>query len=551
MITEASYQILCTTGTHADVFAAVGTAGLLHGVQDRVRIRKHGAVFELSGTGEIRWEELERNLGFRYIKDNEKAVIPTEFANANRHLDYAAEKAKKEQAKVAAKQKLEGEAGEIANAIQPDPMFQQYQCLIVLQGDGATNKAQVWLEAKTNDEWRKIAQDGLSGQGDRQELGPDSDLVQVFNPQAAKGYARLKPDGTSRNDKTKESWSDPWQEMMKYRGFFEATVIYLLGSKGENVRILTPLPGDVSFDVYTSIVRELRAGARSIFGNGVKVDVLTALRVGILVIKRTPLGEGKRSRNTIEGLTVTHYQSMGQAKSVTNMERLGLPDWYPVNTEEEQTRWTQITQEHFDRLQRLDAAISDQLALLQQYRKYLQTRGEDSINELVTFLREYGILLMRERGQGTWMKKQFEEQHIEEIIMHTSLRGILENPGFQAVAEAIRKSTVSAQALKKNKQDYREIRYDLLPEIRRKIGLGKSGKLELVSVLSEFVATYNAESARRFEMDKKNGKSRVDENDFLEFIGLFDGDADAGLIANLLCAYATCKAKKIEDGVDQ
>ena len=114
---------------------------------------------------------------------------------------------------------------------------------------------------------------------------------------------------------------------------------------------------------------------------------------------------------------------------------------------------------------------------------------------------------------------------------------ILRNPGFQAVAGALRSATVSAQSLKRNKRDYRDIRYDILPELRRKRSLSTAAFLEAVT---EFLSEYNAESARRLEMGKQSGIKRIATEDLESFLSLFDGRKDA-LIGSLLCAYATCR----------
>ena len=52
-----------------------------------------------------------------------------------------------------------------------------------------------------------------------------------------------------------------------------------------------------------------------------------------------------------------------------------------------------------------------------------------------------------------------------------------------------------------NRADYREIRYDLLPELRRKRSL--PGVAPLMESVADFVASYNAENGRRREMSRK------------------------------------------------
>ena len=118
-----------------------------------------------------------------------------------------------------------------------------------------------------------------------------------------------------------------------------------------------------------------------------------------------------------------------------------------------------------------------------------------------------------------------------------TLGTILQDEGFRAVASAIRKSTVSAQALKSmGRHDYREIRYDLLPELRRKRTLDKAA---FVEALSSFISSYNSENARRREL-KKHAPANVTTEQFASVIALTD-EHGARLVGVLLCAYGTCK----------
>ena len=124
------------------------------------------------------------------------------------------------------------------------------------------------------------------------------------------------------------------------------------------------------------------------------------------------------------------------------------------------------------------------------------------------------------------------------------LGAILEDEGFRAVATAIRKATVSAQAMNSmNRQDYREIRYDLLPELHRKRTLDKAA---FVEALSSFISSYNSENARRREI-KKQAPANVTTEQFASVIGLID-EHGASLVGVLLCAYGTCKEPRETEG---
>lgn len=124
------------------------------------------------------------------------------------------------------------------------------------------------------------------------------------------------------------------------------------------------------------------------------------------------------------------------------------------------------------------------------------------------------------------------------------LTTILTDQGFQAVAAAVRRATVNAQAQKAmKKSDYREIRYALLHELRRKRSL--PGIAPLVEAVSEFVSQYNAENARRREMGKSAPRNITTE-EFIAFAGLIERYG-ASIVGALVCAYGSCREPRDED----
>lgn len=125
------------------------------------------------------------------------------------------------------------------------------------------------------------------------------------------------------------------------------------------------------------------------------------------------------------------------------------------------------------------------------------------------------------------------------------LSEVLDNPGFQAVASAVRKATVSAQAMKAmNHKDYREIRYDLLPELRRKCSL--PGPKPLIEAISDFISKYNVENARRRESGKSAPRN-VTTEEFAEFIALVESPLGASTIGAMLCAYGSCREPREDE----
>ena len=78
---------------------------------------------------------------------------------------------------------------------------------------------------------------------------------------------------------------------------------------------------------------------------------------------------------------------------------------------------------------------------------------------------------------------------------------ILDNRGFQAISRALRASTVNAITARNNDAfDPREVRYGVIGQIRRSLPMGKH---EFLSVLSGYVADFNAETARRLRLQRR------------------------------------------------
>jgi hypothetical protein len=94
-------------------------------------------------------------------------------------------------------------------------------------------------------------------------------------------------------------------------------------------------------------------------------------------------------------------------------------------------------------------------------------------------------------------------------------------------------------------RDYREIRYDLLPELRRKRSLPGVGPF--LEAVSDFIAAHNTESARRLEQGKSTGIKRVTSEDLESFTRLVLAQKNASVLGAMLAAYATCRVPKVAD----
>lgn len=538
------FMIAKTSGTHADVFAAAGLADVLAGVAE-CTINDRGTYFVIETDEELIAESLagvSGKPGYGYLRTKAGAELP-EGVSEEDVFDYPQQKARFDRFRQAQKSRRAGE-GLVADmdADAPHEDFRLYSALNALQGDEGTNKAAAAVLRGGPQAWRKTLQEGVERltRGEYVELDWKVNLVQLFNPQAAKGYSRLKPDSTDRNDQGKNRWAEPFLEWLKYRGYFRVACAYFIGSKGENVRLLCPIPERIEARLLNKVVSELRKAP--IYGSAPKVDCLAVLTFAEILISRSKEYRGGWSMPSemVSGLSIAHYQSMGQSKAVTGMEQLALPGWFEIDNEAGADLWRNTLDEHKKVIRSLKDDRSEEIGLILSYRRFLEKRGKRCLEALIAFLGDYGVFLMRERERDKGRRlKQFQTDHVRNILMaEARYQEILENPGFRAIAAAIRGATVSAQWRKLNNRDYRDIRYDLLPNLRRKRALPDA--TPLVEAIAEFVASYNAESARRYETGREKGMWCVTTEELRAFLGLLEKHKSS-VVGAMLCAYATCR----------
>jgi len=549
---QTTFVLPRITGTHGDVFAAVGLADLLSDASDApVRIRETGSSFAVTANAR---DGIPQRPGYPFLKTNEKVKVPKDVTD---FVDYKAEKAKADRRKKLTQGKsrksLGPEIEELLKQDEPLPNWRLLQVLNTLQGDETSNRIHALIQSMTPSDFSQQVKAGLESLRSFEPSGLDwpASSVQLFSPNAAKGYSRLKPDSTERNDKTKEQWTDPFVEWLRYRGYFAVACPFFDGPKAENVRLLCPIPADISVGALKEVCGALRQAG--VFGGPPKLDSLATLKLAELLITRSqeyasanPIAGlfllRKRPSEVISGISVTQYQSLGSAKAVSSIATLALPGWLVINSRDDALAFLSILEEHQRVVRSLEDKHSDEIGLLIHYRRFLELRGEDSIRTLIDFMAAYGALIIRARGQGRKVT-QFSTQNFGRLVMQNAQRlaDVLNDTGFQAVAAAIRSATVSAQAQKAmNRSDYREIRYDLLPELRRKSSL--PGNAPLVQAISEFISKYNFENARRWELNKSAPRN-VTTEEFSSLVTLIDTH-HAATVGPMLCAYGSCRVSR-------
>jgi hypothetical protein len=257
----------------------------------------------------------------------------------------------------------------------------------------------------------------------------------------------------------------------------------------------------------------------------VKLDILASLRFAEVLVEHSkelykknlswPSSMPKKIVSIASGFDVTFYKFLGSAHATMNISTIGLPNWLPeLESLKEVEAAEELLTEHIQLIRQLrnsqDKEGAEEYELLRFYRDFLS--GND-LNPFWEFTTAYSSYLMsaREHEKDTKRRiKPLSYKGLRTLIMNNKENNpeavaILEDPGFQRIADAIRRATVFAQ-YRRNQFDDRtyEVRYGLGQELMRKARYGK----EFTIALAEFLSQYNAETAME---DEKAAKKSMRE----------------------------------------
>jgi hypothetical protein len=245
----------------------------------------------------------------------------------------------------------------------------------------------------------------------------------------------------------------------------------------------------------------------------------------------------------IAGLNSAYFQSLGNAKGVSNLSFISLPEWIEVQDDSDRQLWLEVIGEHRRILSRLDESRSEAHNLLQLYRDFLSL---GLLEHFLEFLVDYGAyaLGVADRNKPVqWFTTNLLRRVFMGLDNETgSLSEILDNPGFQSIAAAIRRSTRGALYAKKlsNDRTY-EVRYGLAQELKRK-ALYKS---EFAAALANFITEYMTENLRAADRGKRQ-RPAVTTTDLEQVIALMDKH-NPETVAMLLIAYGYAKEPRDAD----
>ncbi len=386
------------------------------------------------------------------------------------------------------------------------------------------------------------------------EINLNQTALQLLNPAQGKGINQPKASGTSPGN----IGSYVFLEWLKFIGYFVGGVAQQIqtGPRSWDKKIFVLLPRHLAINTHNVIFNEFRQTLYG--GTSIKFDILTVLNYTkkLLNYWETETEADKndvvidfirRPCDYVTGFTSVYYKNLGQADAVSNITTLALPEWLRVKNTQECRKWQDILDEHIALIRGIPEEGKEFYAL-GSYRDFISS---SRIISLLDFLGEYAVATMREmpkdRSHRRFYPQRLGEENLKEVLImvENGYKKILETPGFVNLAKAIRQSTVSLQAAPKTNRPY-DVKYGLVQEMKRKT----LDRNSLIKFLSDFIATYNAENARKVEVARDRGqklpwyRSNISTEDLEQVIALMDEFEDAELIGKMLMAYGFARSRR-------
>lgn len=370
---------------------------------------------------------------------------------------------------------------------------------------------------------------------------------QLYSPNQGKGLNQYKADNANMTN-LDSYWV---QELMKISGALQMMICqFVKVGSSYDLKIFVPEYKHILWGKAKELMLEFKRYLKSV--SPVKLDILNVLSFSVNFIQRSEKYTG-RLKNTINGFHSVYQKDLGQNKAVANIAFLEIPDFIEIKDRKSANEWIEI----LNAQKYIINAIKEQGDAIQGLLAYRNFLSSGDLQSFFKFCNWYSIYLMQtltaipkefdyRRPYFTYLSFKIETLNLFYMHMDNeklNLCEIIANKGFEAVAQAIRKSTVSLQYTPKDARKF-EIRYGLAQELQNK----SKSKLDLATFIGEFIATYNAETAKVAE--KNNGKSlraNVKDEELSQFYCLLDKHPSR-LIGALLASYGfALKAKEVKD----
>ncbi len=360
---------------------------------------------------------------------------------------------------------------------------------------------------------------------------------QLYNPNQGKGLNKSKANNASMGN-IDGFWIS---ETMKISGALSFMVCqYVKSGSSYDLKIYVPEFNEISISDCKRLVLEFKKYLKST--SPLKLDILNSINFTINFIRQTPIYTGKVCK-TIKGFHCVYQKDLGQNKAVANISFISTPDFVSYTTQLEGQEWIEILESQRNLIYNIKEQ-GDAIQGLQEYRNFLGSIGASALEYFIDFSYWYAGYLMQQLTKGNKFVRTFKIDYLTKFYSNMdtkelNLVEIIQDDGFQAIAKAIRKSTVTLQYTPKEQRKF-EIRYGLAQQLQNKA----KSKEDLATFIGEFIGTYNAETARNAE---KNGgkafRANVKDEELIKFYSLLDNYSPR-LVGALLASYGFALNKK-------
>jgi hypothetical protein len=597
--------------TSADTLVAIGWAKLLQEAFHQVIpigeifIRNNGASFEVSSSRSFELEDLNRDtpvpflLSFISAKQDEKQAKKGRVLQDGFNYDKEQEKRKQQIGQLQHAPQLRSPEArfykhpELQAILKDGPSSQlpHYQTISAMKiADSFNELVWRWQSLSPAQQWQHIAllcQLFSSPENDIdtaihfwEKMAKEQDIkgkammtaLQIVNPTTGKGANATK--GNRLNAGGLDSF---WLlELLKFKGFMIGAAPYSLKG-GDDRKTYVILPMTVELQTLSRMMDQFREICWS--STAVKQDIMAALRLTQVLLHHrreelTSQQEQKRWKrppiiSIAQGFDITSYKDMGSAYATMNVATINIPTWFPnLSILDEVEEADLLLTEHIRLIRRIEGYQgkegSEEVDLLRAYRDFLSGHDLQPFWKFTTLYSSY-LLSQREREKESkrWLP-QLTTKGLDTLIMNHqqnshNLKAILDTPGFQNIASAIRSATVLAQFRKNQRENPEEARYEIRYGLGQELMRKARYRNEFMTALSEFLFLYNAETAREEEKiatrlghsttreERRRFKLRfpVSTQDIQQIGDLLD-TYPVELIASMLVAYGYARQEALK-----
>ncbi len=349
--------------------------------------------------------------------------------------------------------------------------------------------------------------------------------LQDINPDKGKGANQAKANGIKPGGQN-AFWL---KQLIRFTGVWESFVSRYFDKDFKTYSIV---PNKISYAYLRSVFQKMKPLVQG--RDSIKMDILMIHLSIKELIKYNPNFNPEwhfiPPKDKISGFQFAYYKNLGQRPAVTNIGFLGLPNFVRFNSENEGEEWIKVWEEHKNIISRISEENSSNISMLQNYRRFISASDFEAF---FNFQVEYASFLISSINKKKFFIEPFLKNNLEALMQNQmSYQEILNNIGFQAVANAIRNSTIVPIIHKDNKS--------VMFGLNQKLKIASRNNDSLVTEVSNFIQQYN-ETIMLKDYHNNQHKKYVTTEELQEFCKILDNGVSSKLIAGMLVAFGYAK----------